>query len=109
MTIMAGAVFLALRLLLAAIPPIALRLADQEMGGGCGDLAALGYLLISGSASATVRSWIMITIMFAAVLLDRPAMALRNVAVAALLILIGGRRACSISASRCHLPRSSRW
>ena len=51
-------------------------------------LGALGYLLISGAAFATVRSYIMISIMFLAVLLDRPALALRNVALAALLILV---------------------
>ena len=46
------------------------------------------YLLISGAAFATVRSYIMISIMFLAVMLDRPAIALRNVALAALAILI---------------------
>jgi competence protein ComEC len=51
-------------------------------------LGALGYLLISGAAFATVRSYIMISIMFFAVLLDRPAVALRNVALAALAILL---------------------
>ena len=50
--------------------------------------AALAYLLISGGAFATVRSTIMISIMFIAVLLDRPALALRNVILAATLILI---------------------
>jgi competence protein ComEC len=45
-------------------------------------------MLISGAAFATVRSYIMISIMFVAVLLDRPALALRNVALAALLILL---------------------
>jgi competence protein ComEC len=44
--------------------------------------------MISGAAFATVRSTIMIGIMFLAVLLDRPALALRNVVLAATLILI---------------------
>jgi competence protein ComEC len=44
--------------------------------------------MISGAAFATVRSYIMISIMFLAVLLDRPAVALRNVALAALAILL---------------------
>src|SRR5688572_3268701 len=44
--------------------------------------------MISGAAFATVRSTIMISIMFIAVLLDRPALALRNVILAATLILI---------------------
>ena len=49
---------------------------------------AFGYLMISGAAFATVRSYIMISIMFLAVMLDRPALALRNVALAALAILL---------------------
>ena len=44
--------------------------------------------MISGAAFATVRSYIMISIMFLAVMLDRPAVALRNVALAALAILL---------------------
>ena len=51
-------------------------------------VGAFGYLMISGAAFATVRSYIMISIMFLAVMLDRPALALRNVALAALAILL---------------------
>ena len=88
MVIMAGAVFLSIRLLLAAIPSIALRYPIKKWAAAGAMLGALGYLLISGSAFATVRSYIMISIMFLAVMLDRPALALRNVALAALLILV---------------------
>lgn len=87
MTIMAGAVFLALRFLLALIPAIALRYPVKKWAAGTATLAAFGYLLISGASFATVRAWVMISIMFLAVLLDRPAIALRNIAVSALLIL----------------------
>jgi competence protein ComEC len=87
MVIMAGAAFLAIRLLLAAIPSIALRYPIKKWAAAGAMLGALGYLLISGSAIPTVRSYIMISIMFLAVMLDRPALALRNVALAALLIL----------------------
>ena len=60
-------------------------------------LGALAYLLISGAAFATVRSYIMISIMFLAVMLDRPALALRNVALAALRDPAScGPRACSM-------------
>jgi competence protein ComEC len=88
MVIMAGAVFLSIRLLLAAIPSIALRYAIKKWAAAGAMLGAFGYLLISGAAFATVRSYIMISIMFLAVMLDRPALALRNVALAALLILV---------------------
>jgi competence protein ComEC len=88
MVIMAGAVFLSVRLLLAAIPSIALRYQIKKWAAAAAMLGALAYLLISGGAPATVRSYIMISIMFLAVLLDRPAIELRNVALAALVILV---------------------
>jgi len=88
MVIMAGAVFLSVRVLLAAMPSIALRYPIKKWAAAGAMLGAFGYLLISGAAFATVRSYIMISIMFLAVLLDRPAIALRNVALAALAILL---------------------
>lgn len=87
MSIMAGAVFLALRFLLAMVPAIALNFPIKKWAAAAATLAALGYLLISGASFATVRAWVMISVMFLAVLLDRPAIALRNVAVSALVIL----------------------
>ena len=110
MVIMAGAVFLSIRLLLAAIPSIALRYPIKKWAAAGAMLGALGYLLISGAAFATVRSYIMISIMFLAVMLDRPALALRNVALAALAHPAWcGRKACSMPASRCRLRRWWRW
>lgn len=88
MVIMAGAVFFVVRLALACFPSIALRYPIKKWAAAAAAIAALGYLLISGSAFATVRSYIMISIMFAAVLLDRPALAMRNIALAALVILV---------------------
>ncbi|MFZ1106318.1 MAG: ComEC/Rec2 family competence protein, partial [Hyphomicrobiaceae bacterium] len=88
MVIMAGAVFLSIRLALAAIPVIALSYPIKKWAAAGAMLGALGYLTISGAAVATVRSYIMISIMLLAVLLDRPAIALRNVALAALAILV---------------------
>jgi competence protein ComEC len=88
MTIMAGAVFLAIRFVLAAAPSIALIFPVKKIAALAAATAALAYLLISGGSFATVRSWIMISIMFLAVLLDRPAVTLRNVALGALAIMV---------------------
>lgn len=87
MVIMAGAVFFSVRLILAAIPAIALRYPIKKWAAAAGILGALGYLAISGGAFATVRSALMIVVIFGAVLLDRPALALRNVALSAFVIL----------------------
>lgn len=88
MVIMAGTVFFVVRLVLAAFPRVALRYPIKKWAAVVAALAALAYLLISGSAFATVRSYIMISIMFLAVVLDRPALAMRNVALAAMIILV---------------------
>lgn len=88
MVIMAGAAFYAIRLALALSPWLALNFPIKKWAAFGAAMAAFGYLLISGAASATVRSWIMISIMFLAIILDRPAVAMRNVALAALAILV---------------------
>jgi len=88
MVIMAGSVFFLVRLILAAFPALALNYPIKKWAAVAAMLGAFGYLMISGSSFATVRSAIMISIMFLAVLLDRPALALRNVAIAAIVILI---------------------
>jgi competence protein ComEC len=88
MAIMAGSVFFIVRLGLAAFPSMALRYPIKKWAAAAAMAAVLAYLIISGGAFATVRSTIMISIMFIAVLLDRPALALRNVILAATAILI---------------------
>ena len=77
-----------MRLVLAGFPGIALRYPIKKWAAAAAMLGAFAYLLISGSAFPTVRSTIMISIMFLAVLLDRPALALRNVVLAAIVILV---------------------
>jgi competence protein ComEC len=88
MAIMAGAIFFTARFLLALIPAIALRYDIRKWAAIAGALGALGYLAISGASPPAVRSFLMVLIMFVAILLDRPALALRNVALAALAMLI---------------------
>lgn len=88
MVIAAGAVFFSLRLMLAAIPRIALTMPIKKIAAALGIVSAVAYLAISGGQFATVRSALMIFIIFGAMLLDRPALALRNVALAAFLILL---------------------
>jgi competence protein ComEC len=87
--VMAGFGFFAgLRLILAALPGVALRYPVKKIAA-CGALvASFGYLMISGAATPTVRAFVMIALVFAAMLLDRPGLALRNVALAALMILL---------------------
>ena len=88
MAVMAGAVFYLVRLILAAFPSLALVYPIKKWSAAAAMAGTLAYLMISGSSFATVRSAIMIAIIFLAVILDRPALALRNVVLAAALILL---------------------
>ena len=88
MVVMAGAFFFAVRFVFAAIPSIALRYPIKKWAAVAAALGALGYLLISGGSFATVRSYVQISILFFAMLMERPALALRNVALAALGLLV---------------------
>ncbi len=88
MAIMAGAVFASARLLLAMIPALALRYPIKKWAACAGIIGAVLYLAVSGGAAATVRAAIMMVVFFGAVMLGRPALALRNVALSALVILV---------------------
>ena len=88
MVIMAGAVFWFARALLALVPALALRFPIKKWAAGVALAAAAFYLALSGASVPTVRAWIMMSIFLIAVLLDRPAITMRNVALAALAILI---------------------
>jgi len=88
MALVAGTVFIAVRMGLSLFP----RLAQAYPVKKWAAIAALGvataYLLISGGSVSTQRAWLMLAIMLTAVLFDRPALTLRNVALAAIVILL---------------------
>lgn len=88
MVLFAGSLFWAVRAVLALVPGLALRYPIKKWAAATAILGASFYLLISGSAIATQRAWIMISLMFVAVLLDRPALSMRNVMLAAILVLL---------------------
>jgi competence protein ComEC len=88
MVIMAGTMFWLVRALLALVPALALRYPIKKWAAASALAAATFYLALSGAAVPTVRSWIMMSIVLIAVMLDRPALTMRNVALAALAILI---------------------
>lgn len=88
MSLVAGTVFWFLRWTLALFPSIALRYSVRTLAGGTALIAVTIYLALSGAAIAAVRSYLMIAAVFLAILLNRPALSLRNVALAGILILI---------------------
>ncbi len=88
MVIMAGTVFWVVRALLALWPRLSLNYPIKKWAAAAALAAASFYLALSGAAVPTVRSWIMMSIVLIAMMLDRPALTMRNVALAALLILV---------------------
>ncbi len=83
-----GFFFWIVRASLAAIPFIALHYPIKKWAALAALSGATFYLLISGCEAPAVRSYIMLSMMFIAVLADRPALTMRNVALAAALILL---------------------
>jgi competence protein ComEC len=87
MGLLAGFVFAACRLGLAALPGIGLRWPIKKIAAGVAILAGAGYLGLSGGNVATERAFVMVAVMLVAVMLDRRALSLRAVAVAAVIVL----------------------
>ncbi len=88
MGLLTGFVFAALRLVLALIPGLADNLPIRKLAAVGALQAGAFYLVLSGGSVATERAFIMVSVMFGAVLLERRALTLRAVALAATLILL---------------------
>lgn len=88
MAFLTGFVFALLRYGLALVPYVALRVNTKKTAAAVSLGVALFYLLLSGANVATERAFIMIAVFLGAVLLDRRALTLRSVAVAATLLLL---------------------
>jgi competence protein ComEC len=87
MGLVAGTAFFFVRALLALSPALALRHPIRKWAALAGLLAGAVYLALSGASVATVRAFTMAAVMFAAMLLDRPALSMRNLAIAAFIVL----------------------
>ncbi|WP_424979836.1 ComEC/Rec2 family competence protein [Leisingera sp. S232] len=88
MGLLTGFVFAALRTLMCLSPWIALRWPIKKLAAAAALVAGAGYLLLSGGNVATERAFVMVAVMFGAVLLNRRAITLRAVAVAAVIVLL---------------------
>jgi len=88
MALMGGGIFWLLRALLAAVPWIALQYPIKKWAA----LGALGasafYLMISGAAPSAVRAFVMLAMVMVAILLDRPALSMRSLGLAAAILLL---------------------
>ncbi len=85
--IIGGLFFFGLRRLLAYVPYIALRYNTKKIAATVGLIATFGYMLLAGSSLPTVRAFIMIGLLFVAVLMERFRLSVRVLCVAALIVL----------------------
>ncbi len=88
MGLLTGFIFAVIRYGLALVPWIALRLPLKKIAAVCALCVGAFYLALSGGNVATERAFIMVAVMFVAVLLDRRALTLRAVAMAAIIVLV---------------------
>ena len=87
MSLVAGGVFWLVRALLATFAGLSLTRPVKKWAALAAMAAGAGYLIISGAGIATQRAYIMLAIMCLAIVADKASLTLRNVALAAMIIL----------------------
>ncbi len=87
MVLAAGLFLWSLRALMALSPRLALTRPVKSWAAAFAMFGAIAYDLFSGSEVATERSLVMVLILLGAVLAGRPAFSMRNLAIAALVVL----------------------
>ena len=86
--LVAGTVFFTGRIILALIPPLALRWPTKKIAAILALIVALVYLLLTGATVPTQRAFIMTALMLVAVMTDRNPFSMRLVAFSALTVLV---------------------
>ncbi len=88
MTLLAAAVFAMIRHGLALVPRLALTWPLKKIAALAALAAGAAYLVISGCGVATQRSYVMTATVLIAVLIDRPALTMRSIALAGAVVLL---------------------
>ena len=88
MSLVAACLFGALRLALALVPPLALDWPIKKVAAALALCGTTAYFVFSGMDVPAERSMIMVLVSLSAVLIDRRALSLRVIAVAALVTLV---------------------
>jgi competence protein ComEC len=88
LSIIAGLVFLLVRRGFCMFPRLALNMPTKKWAAAVSILFTFGYLLLCSGATPAMRAFYMTSFVMLAVILDRAALTLRNVALAAMFILI---------------------
>lgn len=87
LTIVAGGVFVALRMFLSQFEGLSRIVSAKHIAAAGGIIAALLYFAISGGNVAALRATVMILLVLGAVLFGRRALTMRNVAIAGIFVI----------------------
>ncbi|WAC48836.1 ComEC/Rec2 family competence protein [Asticcacaulis sp. SL142] len=88
MAIVGGFIFFASRAFMAMIPVLALNFPIKKWAAGFAVFGVLAYLAISGAPAPAIRAAVVAIIVFIAILVDRRALSLRSLAIAAVIVLL---------------------
>jgi competence protein ComEC len=88
MVLAAGVFFWVARAGLALVPGLSDRRPVKKLAALVAMAGATAYCLFSGSEVATERSLIMVLTMLGAILVDRPALSMRNLAISAIVVIL---------------------
>ena len=88
MGVVGGLVYAMLLWSLSIVSPIALRFPVKKIAATGALLVLAAYLIVSGSSVPALRSFIMACVAFGAILLDRPAISMRGLALAAFIVVL---------------------
>lgn len=87
MTLVAGTIFFLVRALLALSPGMTLRMPVRKAAAVAGIVGASLYCVFSGAGIDTLRALVVTLIVMGAILANRPALSMRNLALAAFVCL----------------------
>lgn len=88
MALAAGIFFVGMRTVFSFFPGFSQRWPVKKISAFAALLMTFCYYLISGFAVSAERAWLMMSIMLVAVLVDRPSISVRNVALSAIVIIV---------------------
>ncbi len=86
--IVGGLVYLLVRRGLALVEPLSLRFPVQKAAAAAALVAIALYLVLSGASVSTQRAFIMSSVFFSAILIDRPALSLRSFSIALVAVVV---------------------
>ena len=86
--IVTAVVFYNVRLLLTLYPPLALRLPVKKIAAAFALSSGFIYLMLAGGPIPAQRAFIMVVFLFTGIMLDRKAVTLRTLSIAATIILL---------------------